>query len=145
MDTDNKQKNTDLLFNDLTYKIRGAIFTVSNTYGKGLKEIIYQKALAEEFNKLQIKFEQQKRININSLNTGKILGTFIPDFVVEDKIIIEIKATDFTIEQAKKQQLSYLKASKYEVGFLVNFCSSPLYLKRQIYTNDRKAHICVNP
>ena len=145
MNTDNKQMNTDLLFNDITYKIRGAIFTVSNKYGKGLKEIIYQKALAEEFDKLSLQYEQQKRINIISLDTGKILGTFIPDFVVEDKIIIEIKATDFTIEQAKKQQLSYLKASKYEVGFLVNFCSTPLYLKRQIYTNDHKARICVNP
>lgn len=145
MNTDTKQINTDLLFGDLTYKIRGAIFTVSNKYGKGLKEIIYQKALAEEFEKLKIKFEQQKRINIYSIDTGKVLGTFIPDFVIEDKVILEIKATDFTIEQAKKQQLSYLKASKYEVGFLVNFCSTPIYLKRQIYTNDRKARICVNP
>jgi GxxExxY protein len=75
MNTDqDKPINTDLLYPNLSYKIRGAIMSVSNKYGKGLKEGIYQKALAEEFDKLGIKYEQQKRITIYSVESGEPLG-----------------------------------------------------------------------
>jgi len=140
-----KQMNTDLLYPELSYQVRGAIMEVANKYGKGLKEIIYQKALAEELTKLGIKFLQQPRIAIHSFDTGKLLGTYIPDFVVEDKIVLEIKATDFTIQRFVEQQLSYLRASKYELGFLANFSSEKLLIKRSIYTNDRKPASRVNP
>jgi GxxExxY protein len=119
--------------------------SVANKYGKGLKENIYQNALAEEFTKTGLKFEKEKRIPISSIETGKLLGHYTPDFVVEDTVIIETKATDFTVQKNIDQQLSYLKASKYEVGLLVNFNTPKLYIKRFIYTNDRKPHIRVNP
>jgi GxxExxY protein len=145
MNTDtNKRINTDLLYPDLSYKVRGAIMSVANKYGKGLKENIYQKALAEEFDKLIINYQQQKRITIYSIETGDPLGTYVPDFVIEDKIILEIKATDFTIQKDVSQQLSYLRASKYELGFLANFSTPKLYIKRSIYTNDRKPAFRVN-
>jgi hypothetical protein len=145
MNTDaDKRINTDLLYPDLSYKIRGAIMNVANKYGKGLKENIYQKALAEEFDKLGIKYLQQKRITIYSLETSKPLGVYVPDFLIEDKIILEIKATDFIIPKDVQQQLSYLKASKYELGFLANFSTPKLYIKRSIYTNDRKPTFRVN-
>jgi GxxExxY protein len=146
MDTDeNKLINTDkLLHADLTYRIRKCIYNVANKYGKGLKESIYQKALAEEFEIEGLYFEQQKRIKIYSLETGKELGFYVPDFIVEDAVIIEIKATDFTIEKDIDQQLSYLKASRFEVGLLVNFNTPRLFIKRLIYTNDRKPGIRVN-
>ncbi|MFA6552214.1 MAG: GxxExxY protein [Candidatus Paceibacterota bacterium] len=131
-------KTGKLLYEELSYKIRGAFFSVANTYGKGLKEIIYQKALAEEFEKLNIPFEREKRINIYSVKTGKLLGTYLPDFVVDNKIVIEIKATDFPNKLDIEQQLSYLKSSNYEIGYLVNFGTPRLYIKRTIYTNDRK-------
>jgi len=140
-----RRMNTDLLYPELSYQVRGAIMEVANKYGKGLKEIIYQKALAEEFTKLGIKFLQQPRIAIHSFDTGQLLGTYIPDFVVEDKIVLEIKATDFTIQRFVEQQLSYLRASKYELGFLANFSSEKLFIKRSIYTNDRKPAFRVNP
>ncbi len=133
--------NKNFLYPELSYQIQGAIFDVSNKYGKGLKESIYQKALAESLIKRGLKFEQQKRINIYSLDTGKILGTYVPDFVVEDKIILEIKASTFTTQQDVRQQQSYLKASTYEVAYLVNFCTEKLYIKRSIYTNNRKPFI----
>lgn len=146
MNTDQSQLiNTDLLHSDLSYKVRGAIMNVANKYGKGLKESIYQAALAEEFDKLKIKYEQQKRVTIYSVETSKPLGTYVPDFVVEDKIIIEIKATDFVIQKDVQQQLSYLKASKYELGFLANFSTPQLYIKRSIFTNDRKPSLRVHP
>ena len=128
----------ELLEEDLSYKVRGCIYNIANKYGKGLKEIIYQKALAEEFDKNNIKYEQQKRIDIYSIETGKKLGTFIPDFIVGDKIIIELKASSFTRKEDINQQRSYLRASKYEIAFLVNFNSEKLEIKRSIYTNDKK-------
>lgn len=134
-------KNKNLLYPELSYKIQGVVYEVANKYGKGLKEQIYQKALEEEFCKQKVKFEQQKRIIIYSLETGKKLGVYVPDFVVEDKIILEIKATDFTANNDINQQRSYLKASKYEIAYLVNFNTPKLYIKRSIFTNDRKIFI----
>jgi len=133
--------NTNILHSELSYQIQGTIFDVVNNYGKGLKESIYQKALAEALSKKGLSFKEQQRINIYSLETGKVLGTYIPDFVVNDKVIIEIKATNFTTRQDVNQQQSYLKASKYEVGYLVNFNTPKLFMKRSIYTNDRKPFI----
>ena len=109
-----------------------------NKYGRGLKESIYQNALAEEFLAQDLKAEGQKRINIYSFDTGKKLGTYIPDFVIKDKVILEIKASTFIMKQDIEQQRSYLRISEYEIGYLVNFCTEELYIKRSIHTNDRK-------
>lgn len=134
--------NTDnFLERDLSYKLRGAIYGTANKYGPGLKEQIYQKALAEEFTKQNISFEQQKRINIYSLDTGKSLGVYIPDFVIANKIILEIKASSFTTRQDIDQQRSYLKTSIYEIGYLVNFNTNKLDIRRSIFTNNRKPFI----
>jgi GxxExxY protein len=143
MDTNEKQINTNvgelgLLHGELCYEIQGCMYNVANKYGKGLKEIIYQKALEEELVIKSIPFESQKRINIYSVETGKVLGTYVPDLLVKNLVIIEIKATTFSTKQDEQQQLLYLRASKYEVGYLVNFSTPKLYIKRSIYTNDRK-------
>lgn len=136
--------NTDksrILEKELCYKIQGAIFAVANAYGRGFKEQIYQRALAEELEKNGIEFDQQKHITIHSLGSGKVLGAYVPDFVIEDKVILELKATDFTTRQDIEQQRSYLKASKYEIGYLVNFCTPKLDMRRSIFTNDRKSFL----
>lgn len=141
---DNKKRiitNKNLLEPELSYRIQGCIFNVSNKYGRGLKEGIYQKALAEEFTKQKVNFMEQKRINIYSIETGKKLGVYIPDFVIEDRIVVEIKAASFTTISDSNQQISYLKASKYEIAYLVNFNTPKLYIKRSIFTNDRKPFI----
>lgn len=131
-------RSTNILEKELCYKIQGCIYNVSSKYGKGLKENIYQKALAEELKRAGLKFEEQKRINIYSFDTGNKLGTYIPDFLIEDKVIIELKASNFTVKQDIEQQRSYLRISEYEIGYLVNFCTPKLEMKRSIYTNDRK-------
>jgi len=146
MNTNERQINTnpkrvDLLHKDLCYKIQGCFYNVANKYGKGLKEIIYQKALEEEFVLKDLKFEAQKRINIYSVESSKVLGTYVPDELVENLVIIEIKSSIFTVERDLQQQLSYLKGSKYEIGYLVNFSTPQLYIKRSIYTNNRKPFI----
>lgn len=131
----------ELLEKELTYKIRGCFFEAVKKYGRGLKESIYQKALAEELSKIGLQYEEQKRIDIYSIETGKKLGTYIPDFVVEGKVIIEVKSFPFTRQQDINQQRSYLRASIYEIGYLVNFGSEVLDIKRSIYTNNRKPFI----
>ncbi len=128
----------EILEKDLSYKIQGCIYKVANKCGKGLKENIYQKALAEELEREGLKVEQQKRIDIYSFDTGKKFGTYVPDFVVADKVIIEIKASNFTIRQDVEQQRSYLRISTYEIGYLVNFNTEKLDIRRSIFTNDRK-------
>lgn len=130
---------TELLEKELSYQIQKCVFNVSNKYGKGLKESIYQKVLAEELEKAGLHFEQQKRIDIFSFETGKKIGVYVPDFVIEDKIILEIKASTFTTRQDTEQQRSYLRVSSYEIGYLVNFSTDKLFIKRSIYTNDRKS------
>lgn len=137
----NTNLNKVVLEPELSYKIQGAVYNVANKYGSGLKEQIYQKALEEELFKNKISFEKQKRINIYSIDSGKILGVYVPDFVIENKIVLEIKASTFTTKQDISQQISYLKASIYEIGYLVNFNTSKLYMKRSIFTNDRKQFI----
>ena len=130
-----------LLEEELSYKIRGCFYGVANKYGKGLKENIYQKALEEELEKAGLAYESQKRIDIFSLESGKKLGTYIPDIIVESKVVIEIKAINFARVDDLNQQRSYLNASKYEVGYLVNFSMPKLEIKRSICTNDRKPFI----
>jgi len=140
-----KDKTNKLLEAELSYKIRSCFYKVFNQYGPGLKEIVYQKALAEELENQGLNFVSNPRINIFSQETGKILGTYIPDFIVEDKIIIEIKALNRLTFLEKNQQMSYLRASLYEIAFLVNFGVSKLEINRLILTNDRKPFIRVNP
>lgn len=135
---ENTENTNKILEKNLCYNIQGCVFNVSSKYGKGLKENIYQKALAEEFAKKGINFEEQKRINIHSFDTGKKLGTYVPDFLVENKVVIEIKASNFTAKQDVEQQRSYLRISEYEIGYLINFCTPKLEIKRSIFTNDRK-------
>lgn len=86
----------------------------------------------------KILFEKEKNITIYSPKTGNSVGNYRADFLIDNKIIIEIKAVDFIPKNFIDQIYSYLKNSKYELGYFVNFKSPKLYIKRIIYTNDRK-------
>lgn len=125
----------------LSYRVVGAIYNVRNTYGSGQKELVYQNALAEELEKREIPFEREVSIKIISPNTGKAMGMYKLDFVVDRRIIVEVKAMKFTPSKIEQQLYSYLKSTQYEIGYLVNFGSTRLYLKRVILTNDRKKRI----
>ncbi|MCK4352202.1 GxxExxY protein [candidate division WOR-3 bacterium] len=140
-----KKSRIGLLYEKLSYELRGAAIEVRRNLGPGHKENIYQKAYAEELLSRNIHFEQEKPINIYSPKTGKLIGTYRPDFIVKDKIIVELKAIRSLPEQALETLYNYLRNSKCELGFLINFGSNRLYIKRIIYTNDRKPWLCVNP
>jgi GxxExxY protein len=132
------EKHINLLYEELSYQIRGAAIEVRKTYGTGHKEILYQRAFAEELGLRKIKYEREKPIKICSPKTGKVIGSYQPDFIVEDKIIIELKALEKIPHRMTDQLYGYLRNSLYELGFFINFRSSGVSIKRVIYTNDKK-------
>jgi GxxExxY protein len=131
-----------LIYADLTYKIRGAIFNVYNALGYGHKEMVYQKALANEFLEQEIPYKKEESINVRYKN--QVVGNYRPDFVVDNKIIIEIKAVEFMPKSYETQLIHYLKTIDYQVGLLVNFGSTRLVIKRLIWTNHPRGS-AINP
>lgn len=135
MDTRN---NTKILHKDLSYIIQGCCFEIRKEYGAGQKETVYVNLLKEYLESKGLKVEKEKSIKIYSSKTGKIVGSYRPDLIIEDKIPIEVKSSSFTTKQDEKQLYHYLRNSSYELGYLVNFSTKKLFIKRIIYTNDRK-------
>lgn len=129
--------NKKLLYEELTYRIRGAVFNVYNELGYGHKEQVYQKALAKEFKENNISYKREKSIDVKY--KGEFVGNYRPDFVIEGKIIIEIKAVDFMPKAYEEQLVHYLKTTDYKLGLLVNFGSPKLIIKRLVWTNQRKS------
>jgi GxxExxY protein len=108
-----------LLYEELTYKMRGAIFDIKKQLGLGHKEIVYQNALEEEFKKRNIVFEREKSIGV--VYNGKKVGVYQPDFLVENKIVLELKSLPFLNKGTKKQMWHYLRGTPYHLALLVNF------------------------
>jgi len=121
-------KTKEGLYSELTYKIIGAAMTVHSTLGPGHPEEIYQKALEYELKLTQIDFEPQKAISIQYKGTQ--VGLRYLDFLIEDKIILEIKSVNELNEIHQWQVLSYLAATSYEVALLINFGKPKLAYKR---------------
>lgn len=122
----------ELLYSDLTYKIRKAAFNVYNELGFGHKEQVYQQALEEEFGRLKLSY--RKEVNLKVYYKDKKIGDYRPDFIIDDKIILEIKATEFIPKTFETQLIYYLKSTKYKLGLLINFGSPKLQIKRLIWT-----------
>lgn len=125
-----KQLVDNFLYEELTYKIRGVIFKVYNTLGSGHKEGVYQRALAKEFGKLGLRFDPERSLPV--IYDGEKVGVYKPDFVVEDKVLIEIKSVSTMPKNAESQLAHYLKGTGYKLGLLVNFGSSKLDIRRRI-------------
>lgn len=126
--------NSELIYPELSYKIQGCFFEVYNSLGFGHKEVLYQRALAKELELQGINFEREKKINVTY--KGKFIGNYTPDFLIDDKIIIEIKALSFLHKSAVSQTLNYLKGTKYKLAYLVNFGGVKLELKRMVWTKE---------
>lgn len=128
----NQATHGELLYEELTYKIRGCLFQIYNILGPGHKEIIYQNALELELTRQKLTLITQKSFSVFYKN--KKIGVYKPDLIIEDKIIIETKATTLNLKIFENQLLSYLKATPYQLGLLVNFGTDKLYIKRIIDT-----------
>lgn len=135
--TQNETQNDaeDFLYSDLTYKIRGAVFSVRKKLGLGHKEQMYHNALAIEFQNIGLKFESKKNISVSY--DGQNIGTYQPDFIVEDKILVELKALPEIGKPQIEQLWSYLKGCDYKLALLINFGSKDLEIKRIVYDKAR--------
>jgi GxxExxY protein len=119
---------------ELAAKVIGCAMKVHNMLGNGFQEVIYQRALAIEFRKNGLTFEREKEMPI--FYEGEPIGTRRVDFLVENKIMVELKALSKLENVHLAQALNYLEAYRLEIGLLINFGSTRLEFKR--VTNERK-------
>ncbi|GIZ08666.1 GxxExxY protein [Flavobacterium sp. UMI-01] len=124
-----------LLHEDLTDIIIKTFYEVYNELGQGFLEKVYQNALYIELKNKELAVEPQKRIAV--YYKGQQVGDYIADLIVEDKIILELKAAESIVIEFENQILNYLRATDCEVGLLLNFGKKPEF-KRKIYENKRK-------
>ena len=111
--------------NDISYKIRGCIFTVYNTLGPGLLESAYEAALIYELNSENLDVRSQVKLPM-VYKEIKIEAAYRLDIVVENKVVIELKSVEFLLPVHHKQLLTYLKLSGIKLGILVNFNSEDI-------------------
>lgn len=122
---------SNYLYEEETYKIIGALIEVHKNLGKGFSEIVYKYAFEYELNKINFSFEREKEYSVHYKDI--ILNhKFYADFVVLDKIIIEIKSTESLHEKHISQCLNYLHVSGHRLAILVNFNKTSLEYKRII-------------
>jgi len=120
----------DLLYPELSYEIIGVAFDVHNEVGGGHHEKYYQRALSEAFSKKDLKFVEQLSFPIKYGH--KIIGRRILDFLVQDKIIVEIKAGDRFSKTHIDQVLGYLKISGLKLAILINFGRDGVMFRRLV-------------
>ena len=125
-----------LLYEELTYKIRGAAFAIYNALGSGHKESVYQNAFAEHLKKAGIPYIKEQSIGVSY--EGKRVGSYQPDFVIDEKIIVELKALPFIGNIEKNQVRYYLKNASYRLALLINFGAAPLSIDRIVYDSIRE-------
>ena len=131
MNTDSQ----DLKYKELTEKIIKIFYDVYNKLGYGFLEKIYENAMMIEFGKEGIPATSQSPIKV--LYEKQIIGEYFADILVDDKVIVEIKASKRLALEHEAQLLNYLKATDIEVGLLLNFGPKP-ELKRKVFDNFRK-------
>lgn len=133
--TQNNQTDTDFLFKEETDQIIGAFYKVYRTLGFGFLERVSQNALYYELVARGFKCKAQHPIQV--FYEGVLVGEYIADIVVNDKIILELKANKALSVEYESQLLNYLKATQIELGLLLNFGQRP-QIKRKIFRNDNK-------
>jgi len=122
------RKHGEFLYGDLTNKIIELAIKIHKKLGPGFVEKIYEKALSLELKKADIKFVAQKVIKVEF--EGVLLGDQRVDFMVEDKVIIELKTVSELNNTHQAQMISYLKTANKKVGLLLNFARPQLEIKR---------------
>lgn len=124
-----------LLHGEVTEKVIGAFHAVYNTLGSGFAERVYHNALVIELTRRGLTVESEKPIRVHY--RGECVGDFFADIVVNDSVIVEIKAVSELTPEHRAQLLNYLKATQFEVGLLLNFGKSP-ESERRVYKNSLK-------
>ena len=126
---------------DITYRINDAAMAVHRRLGPGHKEEVYQRALEAEFEKVGLSFEAQKNLEVH--DEGRLVGYYIPDFIVEGKVIVEIKAFATLHQKYLGQVITYLNHTGLAVGLLINFGERSLR-PRRVFPSPQAAEFRVN-
>ena len=125
----------EYLYSDITSEVINAFYEVYNELGSSFLEKVYQNAL---FNELRLRgILCQKEYPIAVYYKGTRVGDYYADIIIEDKIILELKAVKAILPEHMAQLTNYLRATDAEVGLLLNFGLEP-QKKRIVFTNDRK-------
>jgi len=122
------KESGSIVLKDLCYEIMAAAFEVQNTLGPGFLEKVYEKGLAIELARRDFKVEVQKEIQV--FYKGVPAGTYFADLLVNDEVIVELKATEILSRGHEAQLLNYLKATGKKLGLLINFGNSKVEYKR---------------
>ena len=132
-----KRRTTQLLYPKESYIIRGACYSLYKKFRNSQKESVYQRALAQELKSKGLSVLREKKLPI--IHLGIVVGIYTPDLLINNKIIIELKAKPFIHDYDKKQFWYYLKNSAFKLGFLVNFGkSNGVNIIRRIYDSARQ-------
>ncbi len=125
--------NTKLLHKELSYQIVGAAMEALNALGHGLNEKVYENALVVELQSRGIKLDQQKRFKV--VYKGVVVGEYIPDLLVEDKVIVDAKVVEAISDAEIGQVMNYLRLAKLELGLILNF-RRPTLESRRVALSD---------
>ena len=122
------EKEDKVVYRDLCYKLMGVIFEVFNDLGYGYQEKYYQKALETALKKVNINFKSQSPFKIQYKN--EIIGRCFVDFIIEDKIVLEIKKGNYYSKKNFEQVNAYLKVTGFKLAILANFTQDGIKFKR---------------
>ena len=114
-----KGAENKLLYKEESYQLLGACFDLYKELGCGHKETVYQRGLLQKLTERGLAAEREVQIPVKVSNVK--VGSYVPDLVVDEKILVEIKAKKFLIQQDKRQFWQYLTATSFKLGFMVNF------------------------
>ena len=118
--------------NEICERVIGCAFAVANTLGAGFLEKVYENALTHELKKAGFLVQQQVLVKVKY--DGIVVGDYVIDMLVNGKLIIELKASEVDHPVYKAQLINYLKATRFELGFLVNFGRKSLDFQRVVFT-----------
>ena len=134
------EPDRELLEADETFRIRGAIFQVNRTMGRGFLEAVYQECLALELEQRRIPFRAQPPLRL-TYGAIPLRQTYAPDFVCFERIIVELKVAREIAPAHRAQVLNYLRATGLEVGLLVNFGATPrAEVERLVMKSEPRTH-----
>lgn len=125
-------------YSDLTHRIIGCAMAVHGYLGNGFQEVIYQRALAYELQHANLSFQREIEVEIFYKDMPAPIGIRRADFIVENKVLVELKALSEITETHWAQTLNYLRAYRIEIGLLINFGEKSLNFKRFILSPNPK-------
>ena len=126
-----------LLYEDLSNKVLQAYFNVFKHLTTGLLESVYENALCIELDEMAVPYERQKRLSVQY--KGRVIGEFVADIVVDNKIILELKSIPKLMPANSAQIINYLTITQFKVGYLLNFGEGRDY-KRFLLNNATDCH-----